>query len=113
MRRETGFHQFIWNRGEQSLMFPVKMKSVYKSWKGTDNLICPDCEVKLNQKYICPSCSKFFTIGQIEKRKNTDTDVVYLKDKKLVEKQPSWRITYNNAWIEVIYELAYKDMVGE
>ncbi|MFQ6052204.1 MAG: hypothetical protein ACE5K4_11005, partial [Candidatus Hydrothermarchaeota archaeon] len=48
------------------------------NWRGQNNLICNECNTKLEQKYIC-SCGKQYRIGEIEKRFDKDTKTVFFK----------------------------------
>ena len=72
-------YTFVWKSVNKTMVLPIKLqKSVEENWRGENNLICEDCEVKLNQKYICPKCEKQYTIGQIKKRLDKDTKTVFL-----------------------------------
>ena len=71
-------YDFLFRKDEKVLVFPVKVsKSIEDNWKSEDNLICNECEEKLNQKYICPKCDEQYTIGSIHKRRNKDTELVF------------------------------------
>lgn len=62
---------------------PIKIKkSVNDDYGFGGNLICNKCNTQLKQTYNC-SCGEKATIGQIEKRMDKNTGIIYNeKDKK-------------------------------
>jgi len=79
IKRPETFYQFIWKKGDDKLlMFPVKMKTVYRTSKGNDNMVCTECETRLKQRYVCETCGRDdYTVGKVEKKKNSDTGAVF------------------------------------
>lgn len=70
---------FEWIREDKGLVFPIQIGKTTESARSPDNLICGECETKVSQFYICDNCSTKRTIGQLGKRKNKDTGVVFTK----------------------------------
>ena len=69
---------------ESLLQIPVKIaKSVSSAGWLSGQLICNDCEGDLEQIYRCVSCGKEYKIGEIKKRKDKETGVIYdINEKK-------------------------------
>lgn len=79
-------YDFVFRKDDKVLVFPVKVsKTIEDNWKSEDNLICDTCEQPLKQFYECENCEKNsgldfrYTIGEIKKRKNKDTEIVFTK----------------------------------
>lgn len=102
-------YKFVWNRDGQKTVFPVKIsKSVDSGFGHSSRLICDECETGLKQKYVCQECGEQYTIGQVEKRKDKETDIVYkYGDKKeFINKKVKQRI-------EVIDEIQFDKIFPE
>jgi len=70
---------------ESLLQIPVKIaKSVSTSNWLSGQLICNDCESDLEQIYRCINCGKEYKIGEITKRKDRETGVIYDVNEKKV-----------------------------
>ena len=69
---------------ESLIQIPVKYsKSVDSEHFTGGKLICNECESELKQIYECVNCGKQYRIGEIEKREDRETGVVYnVNDKK-------------------------------
>jgi len=73
---------FLWthegNKGKNTVNVPVSIAKCVSNGNGvpTGKLICNDCEKPLTQKYVC-DCGKNYSIGQIEKRFDEESDVIY------------------------------------
>ena len=79
--------QFEWlhreNDKESYVSFNCKIvKSVDKSTIFRGRLICSYCEADLQQLYRCENCNKEFRLGEIKKRKDEETGIVYTVDEK-------------------------------
>jgi hypothetical protein len=80
-------HTFTWNH-EQSdgkvsfIQLPLKIVKTVDSGFGIHGtLICNDCGKKLSQKYRC-ECGKEYTIGEIQRRRDEDNDIIYQHKEK-------------------------------
>ena len=69
---------------ESLIQIPVKYsKSVDSEHFTGGKLICNECESELKQIYECVNCGKQYRIGEIEKREDRETGVIYnVNDKK-------------------------------
>lgn len=68
------------NSKEHYLNIPIKVvNSVDNSYGYSGHLICNKCESELNQFYICSNCSDKEKIGEITKRKDDKTELIYQK----------------------------------
>ena len=70
-------YTFQWKHGEEFIQLPLKItKSVDSGYGMSGQLICNACNGNLKQTYKC-SCGQEYTIGDIKKRKDKETEVVY------------------------------------
>ena len=69
---------------ESLLQIPIKLsKSVSSANWLSGQLICNDCESDLEQVYRCVACGKEYKIGEITKRKDKETGIIYdISEKK-------------------------------
>ena len=87
MVKKSSGHDFIWKHKEKeketTLMFPIKIyKTTDKNWRPDTHLVCNKCESSVSQKYVCDKCNEKYTIGQIEKRHDTENNVIYNNSQK-------------------------------
>lgn len=77
----TRNYKLVWE--SKNTVFPTKLKkSIDNNFGFGGSLICNECESKVKQKYICQKCGNEHTIGQIKKRKDKETGLVYNNKKK-------------------------------
>jgi len=75
---------------DKGTSFPLKASLSVDRGRGySGRLICNSCGSELKQYYICQNCGRKHTIGQVEKRKEKETGIIYnpKKKKKFVEKE--------------------------
>jgi len=104
---------FSWKHtesGKETIVeLPIKIKkSVSSDYGFGGNLICNNCSNQLKQSYNCSNCGESLTIGQIEKRMDKNTGIIYTeKDKKTF-----MEIKVDNN-IRVEKEISTKDVIDE
>jgi len=96
-------HDFVWKHKEgnkeTTLMFPLKIyKAVDSDWRPDTHLVCNKCESRVSQKYVCDNCNTEYRIGEIEKRHDTEHDVVYNvnEQKSFMDSEIQQTITVEN-----------------
>ncbi len=63
--------------------FDIKVeKTISDDYGYSGKLICNKCENKLKQKYICEECGNEHTMGDIQKRKDSKTGLIYTEAQK-------------------------------
>jgi len=68
---------------ESYVSFNCKIaKSIDKSTPFRGRLICSYCEADLQQLYKCLGCGQEFRLGEIKKRRDEETGIVYTIDEK-------------------------------
>ena len=104
-------HDFVWKHKEKeketTLMFPIKIfKAVDSGWRPDTHLACNKCENNLSQKYVCNNCNAEYTIGEIEKRHDTEHDIIYK-----VAEQKSFMDSEIQQTIKVENEIPLEDVI--
>ena len=77
-------HNFEWKRDDgKYINFPIKInKGIDRDYGYGGQLICNKCDHDVKQHYYCDNCKSHFTIGELDKRKDKDTELIYLKAQK-------------------------------
>lgn len=77
-------HNFEWKRDDGKYVnFPIKInKGIDKDYGFGGKLICNSCEHDVTQHYYCDNCKNHYTIGEIDKRKDKETELIYNKNQK-------------------------------
>lgn len=127
-------HDFIWKHKEKdketTIMFPIKIfKTTDDNWRPDAHLVCNKCDSSVSQKYVCDNCNEEYTIGEIEKRYDTEHETIFnvaqqksfmdteiIQNIKVENEIPLTDVIQNILFVDKIHELynnadEYKDVV--
>lgn len=76
-------YNLVWKHGKDYLDIPVSVAKTTSSGYGySGQLICNECNGDLRQEYVCLNCDNKLMLGEITKRKDKETKIIYEEQMK-------------------------------